>query len=414
MVVPIGGVVAGQLNERPFVGFDHPAIAYGIGPTRDPVAVLNQQLDDGHVRLRWESTSGYLRAVLDALRIPVESQIVAFAKNSLQSVRISPQNPRTLFFNDSVAVGWVRGGFIELASVDPQQGVTFYTLLNLSDVTKPQFVRETRCLQCHDSYSTLAVPGMLVKSVLPSRDGVAMFQFGSYLPDHRTALEHRWGGWFVTGGDGIRHMGNAVLADASALPVPDGAGSPTVETVRLTLDPAEYLSSYSDIVALMVFDHQMHMTNLITRVGWEFRVAAADGTEKIETATLKEMTNELVDYLLFVDEAPLFSRIRGVSGFAERFSQSGPTDSKGRSLRHLDLGSRLFRYPCSYMIYSDAFEALPSAAKSEIYRRMWDILSGSDRSPRYARLSLVDRRNIVEILEDTRADLPDYFREIEQ
>ena len=353
--------------------------------------------------------------MLAALHVPVESQIVTFAKNSLQSARITPQNPRTLFFNDSVAVGWVQGGLIELAAVDPQQGVIFYTLQpGLFGLGKPRFVRETRCLSCHESYSALSVPGMLVKSVWPARDGTAMFQFGSYIPDHRTKLEQRWGGWYVTGADhSIRHMGNAILIDPSIPPPPDPAATPGVQPLQLKLDPRAYLSTHSDIAALMVFDHQMRMTNLLTRVGWEFRVAASEPKSRTEaTASLDAMTHELVDYLLFVDEAPLPSRITGTSGFAEQFSRAGPRDSKGRSLRQLDLRTRLLRYPCSYMIHTDAFEALPSAAKSAIYTRMWQVLSGADRGKQYARLSLTDRQAIVEILRETKTGLPDEFHQV--
>jgi hypothetical protein len=415
-IVALGGGVAGQLDQRPFGGSpDHPAIEYATRPTRDPVAALNRLLQAGDVRLQWEFTGGYLRSVLAALDVPVESQIVTFAKNSLQSARITPQNPRTLFFNDSVAVGWVQGGLIELAAVDPQQGVIFYTLQpSLLGLGTPRFVRETRCLSCHESYSALSVPGMLVKSVWPARDGTAMFQFGSYITDHRTKLEQRWGGWYVTGTDrSIRHMGNAILIDPSISPPPDPAATPGVQPLQLQLDPRAYLSSHSDIAALMVFDHQMRMTNLLTRVGWEFRVAASEQKNTTETsASLDAMAHELVDYLLFVDEAPLPSEIAGASEFAERFSRLGPRDSKGRSLRQLDLRTRLLRYPCSYMIYTDAFEALPSAAKSAIYTRMWQVLSGADRGKQYARLSLTDRRAIVEILRETKAGLPADFQQL--
>ena len=180
------------------------------------------------------------------------------------------------------------------------------------------------------------------------------------------------------------------------------------------LNSGAYLSPYSDIVALMVFDHQMHMTNLLIRVGWEFRVAADDQSNTKETAKLDQMTNELVDYLLFVEEAPLPAPVLGTSGFAEKFAALGPRDLRGRSLRQLDLQSRLLRYPCSYMIYADAFDGLPGAAKESIYRRMWQILSGAERDARYARLPLADRRAIVEILRDTKKDLPGTFRPVMQ
>jgi hypothetical protein len=128
------------------------------------------------------------------------------------------------------------------------------------------------------------------------------------------------------------------------------------------------------------------------------------------SSRVREAAVDLVNYLLFVDEAPLPGAVAGTSGFAERFAAAGPRDSKGRSLRDFDLEKRLFRYPASYMIYSPAFDALPAAAREAIYERMWEILSGRETHARYERLSAADRQAVVEILRDTRKDLPEYFR----
>jgi hypothetical protein len=121
----------------------------------------------------------------------------------------------------------------------------------------------------------------------------------------------------------------------------------------------------------------------------------------------------VVDYLLFIDEARFSDRVRGGAGFAERFSAAGPRDRRGRSLYELDLNQRLMKYPCSYLIYSPAFDALPRLAKEPIYRRLWDVLSGQVQDPRYrSALSLADRQAIVEILRDTKKDLPSYFQAV--
>jgi hypothetical protein len=169
-----------------------------------------------------------------------------------------------------------------------------------------------------------------------------------------------------------------------------------------------------DVVALMVFEHQMHMMNLLTRFGWDLRAVEwrQQHNDPISNAAqaLTNDVNELVDYLLFVDEAQLPRGIRGSSGFTELFSSEGPRDSHGRSLRQLDLRQRLMRYPCSYMIYSEAFDSLPAQGREMIYRRMWDILSGKQQGKGYARLSLTNRKNIVEILTQTKAGVPTYFR----
>jgi len=181
-------------------------------------------------------------------------------------------------------------------------------------------------------------------------------------------------------------------------------------------DLAGYLSAHSDIAALMVLEHQTHMTNLLTRLGWDYRIADYAGRSTTLSPVgapvdpaLAQMVAEFVDYLLFVDEAPLEDAMRGNAGFETRFAAMGPFDGRGRTLRTLDLEQRLFRYPCSYMIYTAAFDALPPAAQEAIYARMWRILTGGEDAPRYDRLSATDRRAIIEILRETKSDLPSYW-----
>jgi hypothetical protein len=164
------------------------------------------------------------------------------------------------------------------------------------------------------------------------------------------------------------------------------------------------------------------MANLLTRASWQARAAdpllhppftATPGEEERIAAMMSGVASEVVDYLLFIDEAKLTDRVRGASGFAERFSSLGPRDGKGRSLHELDLNQRLMKYPCSYLIYSPAFDALPPRAKNPIYRRMWQVLSGEEQNERYrSALSLQDRQAIVEILRATKPDLPAYFEAV--
>jgi hypothetical protein len=426
-LVAIVGVMAAtafQHMEEPFDGSpDHPAIGYHQAST-DAVSELNRRIQEGAVVLKSDETTGYLRSVLDALNVPVESQIVAMAKTSVQQSIISPRNPRMLYFNDFVAVGFVPSGFIELAVQDPQQGVIFYTLGRVrppvsqrfiqavSPLGKPFFERDNSCLGCHVSYATMGVPGALLRSVYPAPNGTALYPAGSFVTDHRSPLEERFGGWYLTGESGpARHLGNAFFAD------PDTAAAPLrgeiLDSLKNKFDTRFALSPYSDVVALLVFDHQMRMMNLLTRVGWETRYAQYEKTGDL-AERLQRAANEFVDYLLFVDEAPFSAKIRGSSGYAEMFAARGTKDSRGRSLREFDLEHRLMRYPCSYMIYSAAFDGLPAEARNAIYRRMWTVLSGDDHDNKYARLSLADRRAVVEILRDTKPGLPEYFRPVGQ
>jgi len=309
-------------------------LAASLAWAEDPVAAIKS------IQLPFEPTTGYLPALLKALHVPIESQIAVFSKTSIQSLRIEPSNPRILYFNDSVVVGWVRGGFIELAAQDPTQGIQFYTLQQRPDV---RLLHREDCLNCHKSGATL------IRSVIPTPDGIPSGE-----------SDQLWGGWFVTGAVlPSVHFGNTVLAHSE----------------KHELTP----SVNSDVVALLVFAHQMRMMNLLAHPG---------------------DINELVDHLLFLDETPLPDRIQGSSGFTEIFETAGPRDLRGRSLRQFNLETRLMRYPCSYMIYSDAFNSLPSKMKDAIYRRMYEQLR---------KLSPADRKAVVEILRDTKPDLPVFF-----
>ena len=384
---------------------DHPAIRYRDAVPAGAIEQLNRRLQGGQP-LTFEEQGGYLKALLAALDIPVESQLAVYSKTSLQSIHISPQNPRVIFFNDSTAVAWVPGGFIEVATHDSRQGAVFY-LLNQAPAPVPQLVRDERCLSCHLSAAAAGIPGFLVRSIPTAADGTIIPWLGNYATDHRSAVGDRWGGWYVTANRvDAPHLGNALIADPNARDLPRWTADRHLTTLDGRVPSRIYPTPYSDVVALLVFDHQARMMNLLTRIGWEARILAEHA--RPGDGDLAATAGELVDYLLFVDEAPI-GRVDGSSGFAARFASHGPRDRQGRSLRELDLDGRLMRYPLSYMIYSEAFDALPAVAKDSIYRRLWEVLSGRDRSSRYAHLSDADRRAIREILLDTKPGLPSYF-----
>jgi hypothetical protein len=397
---------------------DDPAIEYSTTTAlNNAVVEVNRKLLDGTVQFRFDGRSGYLQSALEALQVPVDSQLLVFSRFSLQRKLINEQNPRALFFNDRVALGWVRGGdLLEVAAHDESAGVVFYTLEQRADTAAgpPQFKRAFECLGCHVTGSTLGVPGLLMFSTTRPEASES-----SGLPrhiDHSDALPRRFGGWFVTGSTGsVQHMGNNMAAL-------DGRSNRELGSVENLFDADGYRALSSDIVAHLVLTHQAGMTNLLTRAGWEARLAESwmhppytptPGQEERTAAVMAGIAGELVDYLLFIDEAKLTEGVRGGSGFAERFSASGPRDRKGRSLYELDLNRRLMKYPCSYLIYSAAFDALPPLAKDPIYRRMWQVLSGQEQAPQYrSALSLADRQSIVEILRDTKQDLPPYFQQV--
>ena len=385
------------------VPLTHPAIGYGTRPTHDRVARLNDDLARGSVRLPFDATNGYLRGVLAATGVPVSSQLLVFSETSAQAAHISSKNPRAVYFDDDVAVGWVRGAdALELAVHDPEQGVVFYTLEQKESAT-PRFTRDNSCLLCHDIWETFGVPGFQMLSTFPMEDEKAYAS--GLVTDHRTPFTERWGGWFVTGAAApTHHYGNLPVVRPVTSRAPPRA--PILTSVKDQFDLTGYPTDTSDVVSLLVLEHQTRMANLITWLGWEARLVTASGPLSASGKDrLDYVASQLVDYMLFVDEAPMVRPVRGTSGFAEHFAARGKTDSKGRSLRQLDLQTRLFRYPCSYMIDSTAFAALPAAAKQAVYTRLWAVLSGADRSLPYQTLTFADRQAIIEILRDTHVDL---------
>jgi len=404
-------VVHGQRRDVFIASRNHAAIRYTSAPTSDAVAELNTRLRAGTATLQFDPQSGYLSSLLKVLNVPVDSQTLVFSQSSLQGPRINLHNPRAVYFNDTVSVGWVRGGdLLEVAVQDREQGALFYSLPQ-KKAEQPQLARDEQCLACHLSWETLGVPGLTIQSMYPLKDDKSYAN--GFTTVHGSPLEQRWGGWWVTGDTGgARHMGNVPvmpvdkkLAIANPLkPLP---------TIDGLFDTSGYPSLHSDVVALLVLEHQAHMTNLLTRIGWEARVAAAERTADA-AARVKEAAVDVVDYLLFVDEADFTGLVKGSSRFTETFATRGPKDTQGRSLRDFNLRTRLFKHPCSYMIYTPAFDALLPAAKDAIYERMWSVLSGRQAAPKYKRLSRADRLAVTQILRDTKPGLPASFNGVIQ
>ena len=394
--------------ESSFLPIEHPAIDYYKAPVDDPVTRLAARMEAGKAKLEYQPGVGYLPSLLRNLGINLDSQMMVFSKTSFQAAKISPANPRALYFSDDAQVGFVRGGEVmEIVATDPKLGSIFYTL-DAAKTDKPTFDRRDVCMQCHLGPATLGVPGIMVASVYADSSGMPAFRLGEPVTDHRTPFGDRWGGWYVTGTSGTqRHKGNAMSHDPRNPGMLDIRDTQNVTTLAGRFNPSGYLASTSDLVALLTLEHQTRMANLLTRIGWEGRIAEKDGKADPQMDVDVEST---VTYMLFADEARLTEPVAGVSTFARTFAERGPKDKQGRSLRDFDLQTRMFKYPLSYMIYSAQFDALPAAVRGKLYARLYEVLSGKDRSEKFAKLTADDRRAILEIVRDTRRDLPGYFR----
>lgn len=391
--------------------FEEENLQYGRTASTGPIARLQGRLDRGDPPLVWDEQRGYLPALLKALSVSTNSQVLVFSKTSFQRDRISPQNPRALFFNDEVYVGYVPGSTVlEFSEADPKLGGVFYTLDNRRDAP-PRFVRTDACLECHASAKTMGVPGHLARSFQTDERGVTDLLTGTEIITHRTPLADRWGGWFVTGRHGDQvHRGNLMGSAAfeRQRTEPNFAGNqPDLGAFRIHFDAGRYLAPTSDITALMVLEHQLHMHNFLTRLHYE---ATLQLKAYGHCNYIKSPLEAFLRYLLFTEETPLTAPLQGTPAFERDFAAGALRDPAGRSLRDLDLKTRLFKYPCSYLIHSDAFAALPPELKTRIYARLWDILTGRDQSPEWSRLTAADRQAVLDILRTTQKDLPDSWR----
>ncbi len=350
------GVGLGQ-TYLPDLPTDHAAIHYSREATQNPVAKLRGGLD--------------LPGLLRALRVHTDSQLLVFSKTSVQASKISPRNPRAIYFNDEVAVAWVRGGDeVEMAALDSELGTVFYTLKD------GKIARGENCLHCHQGPATMGVPGTFVGSVYPGPTGLPD-RTRAIITDHRTAFADRWGGWYVNAKRGEQlDRANSVAEDPAEPHTLRTEGNQNLVSLAKFFSPVGYLSPISDIVALMTFEHQTQAVNLMTRVGWEARMGMA----------LDADLDALARYLTFADEAPLKEPIEGVSSFTKTFAKSGP-------LREFDLQTRLFKYPVSYTIYSPAFDALPLPVRKSIYARIYQALKDEDRT------------RVFQILRETKPDV---------
>jgi hypothetical protein len=407
------------------------------GSPLDPIAVLQREIDAGQTVLEYEDQHGYLVALLEALDIPVSSQGLIFSRTSLQTNLITPWTPRAVYYNDDVYIGWVQDSpIIEIASIDPDDGGVFYTLEQNPD-GEVRFAEEgTTCLMCHESRSvTEGIPGVMVRSVVVDRFGYPIAPLHEGSTSDRTDFDRRFAGWYVTGThEGGSHAGNTyapVLSHEVSdvrryLSEFDVNADGNVLDLEGRFDVEPYLTGHSDIVSLMVLTHQTKVHNLIV-VAHEAAKEAVGGqamllrieaggipTPEIQSAAqvrIDGAVERLVRAMMFAREAPLPGTVRGTSGFTEEFQARGPFDAEGRSLREFDLERRLFAYPMSFLVYSEAFERLPRLVKEPFYRRVTEILDGRDVTGEFDHLSAEDREAVREILLETKPEFAAYMQE---
>lgn len=407
--------------------FEKAPINYGATDSKDAVAQLKQQLEAQTVQLEYDAKLGWLPSLLKRLDIDPQSQVLVFSKTSLQLQKIGPRTPRALYFNDDVYVGFCQqGDLLEIAATDPNLGAVFYSI----DQTEgqPTMVADRgQCLTCHATNRTQGIPGYLVRSVYADFSGRPRSGTRTFVTDHTTEFDKRFGGWYVTGNHGdMRHLGNTIATDRDDPEKVDVQAGANHQDLSSFFNVKNYMTPHSDLVALMLLEHQSQMHNLLARASMETRSALYHDSginqalgrpaETISESTqrrIQRAAEDVVRYMLFADEYPLAHPISGNTPYATNFQARANAgqqrDSKGRSLRDLDLQTRIFKYPCSYLIYSDAFQQLPPLMFQQVCRKLHEVLTAPEPVSGFERLAATDRQAILEILVET---LPELFSDI--
>ena len=386
------------------ITFDQSPHDYWKRPLTDRFSQLKTQMESGRIALDGDSEKAFLLRLLRALDIPATSQMLVFSTTSLQLRLISPANPRALFFNEDVYVGYIPGGRIEVVSIDPDLGGIYY-IFDIPRGGQPlQAERSNRCMNCHASEDTGYVPGLVVKSVIPGPHGGSLDAYRQGLSGHGVPFNDRFGGWYVTGYRGAaEHLGNFTgrLSPEGLTKIPIVPGQ--------LFDFTRYPVSTSDILPQLVHEHQAGFVNRV--VAATYRTREILGKETLPDAAggaeLDRLAGALTRYLLFADEMPLpAGGIEGDPAFKADFLRSRRAPANGASLKDFDLKTRLFRNRCSYMIYSTAFRGLPPAIKQRVYRRLSQALNLSAPDAEYAFLPAAEKQTIHGILRGTIPDLP--------
>ena len=399
--------IQGALAQGNTDFWDLEPIRYSDTMATDRLAGLVKKLEERKAEGQPGQGLKALEFILEYLNVPKESQVLVFSKTSLQISRITPQNPRSLFFSENAYVGYVPGGAVEVIAHDAVLGPVFYLVEPDKDGAM-RIERDTnRCLSCHATARTENVPGMLIRSVYAEEEGHPILQLGTHDVAHETPLADRWGGWFVTGKTSLPHLGNRVFKEDSDLT----PSSIPIKSVAGMVDVKNYLRPTSDVVSLLVLEHQVKMHNLLNAAAMNYRRSVyfmkilnpdADPAQGSAGDVADSGAKDIVNYLFFKDETDLGDGVEGDPGFQKAFMKRFPKSKDGESLAEFRLYGRIFKNRCSYMVYSEAFKGMPDALKKKVITRMKRVIAGEEEGFEYLKAS--ERKRIDMILGETLAD----------
>lgn len=398
------GAQAVMLGQAQLDFWDRAPILYSDTPATDRLSKLAAALESGEMSFKGQGGLDRLKFVLKELDVPLESQVLLFSKTSLQNPLIEPGNPRAVFFSENAYVGYVPGGAVEVIVQDPVIGPVFY-VVDAGAKGEPRIERDTnQCMTCHATSRTENVPGMMIRSVFADEGGHPLLHLGSTDVTHTTPLPDRWGGYYVTGRSTLPHLGNRTFEENGDLsPKPS-------DLVDLSgkIDVSKYPRPTSDIVSLLVLEHQCRLHSILNAASLNYRrsrhfseIIDPDGDPDNGSAgsVAESWAKTITEWIFYKDEADLDEGVEGDPAFEKAFAARFPRTADGKSLADFRLYGHIFKHRCSYMVYSDAFQNLPPTLKKLVLKKMRATLAGQNADIDW--LGVSERKKISAILEET-------------
>ena len=390
--------------------YDLAPVKYSDSQDNNTITRIQAAIDGGKLKMPNGKPKELLQSLLNELNIPVSSQVLVFSKTSLQHKIITPSNPRAIYFNNDFYVAYVPGGMIEVIACDDPKGMMFYSYDVHAMPEKRRFLRDQECMSCHASSNTMNIPGLLVRSVFTDSDGQPMLSWGSFLTTPASPVEQRWGGWYVSGNKAeVSHMGNQWADDPElGRDGYDPLNNQYMSHLNSFFDTRKHLTDSSDILALMIMEHQIEVHNTLSAVKMRYlrsvyldkAIHGDEASPSIERL-ISDCTKSVLKALMFADEVKLpEDGVEGSDTYRDSFMAQGRVHD-GHSLRDLRLEKRMFKYRCSFMIHSKSFEQLPEEIKTPVLTKLHAIVTNQVEPADLPLLSSREKQRIHEILSHT-------------
>lgn len=396
-------------GQFPEVDFRNPIHQYDTAVPIDPFSKFLDIIIKEEANLNYKSEKDYLLSLLNLFSISPHSQLLVFSTTSLQLNRISPSNPRAIYFSEDVYLGYVPGGQIEIIGIDPYLGAIPY-IFNLPDKnapTHPKIYRSKRCMNCHASNDIGGIPGLLISSVIPAPGGGTIDVFRKRNFGHSVSYNERFGGWHITGPHPFTNSwANSI-------------GSMQEEQIKKIDNPPgaffgweKYLTNSSEIIPHLILEHQVGFTNLCISISYKFR-EISNPNKNLSNQKIKDFieseAQSLLSYILFKDEPPFpQNQIDKNSKYINDFQKGNNSLKIVHSLRKLNLETRLFENRCSYMLFSNSFKGLPVQIKDHLIPKLHFILtSNSEEVPEeFSYLGVAEKERIHKTLSNLLQEYP--------